>query len=279
MSGAKFVRLYPSDWRSGCIGLTLEQEGFYMRVCAFIYDTDKRLPADDSAAAKLMGLHTNAYRKVRDQLAALGKLVMRAGVWTVPRADKELAAATNSSRSQGRQTDQDTGRDTSKDTLGDTPHNTPKVFSEKDNKINAPLKSQYPIANSKVNNNVRSESETANGPDEISGLNGSTGEIIGGVAKLLNNLAPDYPTAKRIIASNVGIYGAAAVRDGYAELMADIADNKVRIPSAKTLLGYFKTASERPATERKTRPMSDFSSQRIERGREFLEMLNEGSPA
>jgi uncharacterized protein YdaU (DUF1376 family) len=250
-----------------------------MRVCAFIYDTDKRLPADDSAAAKLMGLHTNAYRKVRDQLAALGKLVMRAGHWTVPRADKELAAATNSSRSQGRQTDQDTGRATREDTLNETPRETHQVFSENANEINGPLKSQYPIANSKGNSTVRSEYRPADGPDEISGLNGSTGEIVEGIAKLLNSMAPDYASARRMITSNVSIYGAHAIRDGYAELMADIADNKVRVPSYKALLGYFKTASERPIGHAKKRQVSDFSSQRIERGREFLDLLNEGAAA
>jgi uncharacterized protein YdaU (DUF1376 family) len=185
MSGAKIVRLYPSDWRSGCIGLTLEQEGFYMRVCAFIYDTGQRLPSDDSTAAKLMGLHTNAYRKVRDQLSALGKLVFRAGVWTVPRADKELAAATNSSRAQGRQADQDTGRETREDTIEDTPANSPQVFSKNYIKINGPLKSQEPVANSKREDKYDSpRSVTANGPNEIVGLNGSTAEIVEGIAKL-----------------------------------------------------------------------------------------------
>ncbi len=54
MSGARFVRFYPSDWRSGCIGMSFEQEGFYVRVCAFIYEADRRLPLDDSLAAKLL---------------------------------------------------------------------------------------------------------------------------------------------------------------------------------------------------------------------------------
>lgn len=151
MSGARFVRFYPSDWRSGCIGLTLEQEGFYIRICAFIYDTDQRLPVgDDSMAAKLMGLHTNAYRKIRDQLVALGKLVERAGYWTVPRADRELAAATsNQARAQERQADPNTGRETRQDTIGDTHHNSPQEtpieFSEKVIKINGTLKSHIEV--------------------------------------------------------------------------------------------------------------------------------------
>ena len=291
MSGARFVRFYPSDWRSGCIGLTLEQEGFYIRICAFIYDTDQRLPVgDDSMAAKLMGLHTNAYRKIRDQLVALGKLVERAGYWTVPRADRELAAATsNQARAQERQADQNTGRETCQDTIGDTHPNSPQethqVFPENVNKINGALKSQEPIVDKKkeYTKPVRSEYEAApamaNGPDEIAGLNGSTGEIVNGVARFLNQLAPDYVTARRVIASNVGIYGDRAVRDGYAELMADVADNKVRVPSVKALLGYFKTASERPG-RRPDKPVpSDFASQRIERARSFTAKLNVGTAA
>lgn len=90
-SGVKFVRFYPSDWRSGCIGMSFEQEGLYVRMCAYIYETRKRIPASDSAAARILGANTNAYRKVRDQLANLGKIVSRSGEWTVERAEVELA--------------------------------------------------------------------------------------------------------------------------------------------------------------------------------------------
>ena len=141
----RFVRLYPSDWRSGCIGLSFEQEGLYIRICTYIYETERRLPLDDKLAAKLMGAHTNAYRKVRDQLAQLGKIERTETGWTVDRAERELAAATHSQGQAKRQADPERRRDTRQDTLGDTPHNTPidtpLVFSEKTNEINGPLKS------------------------------------------------------------------------------------------------------------------------------------------
>lgn len=131
-TGARFVRLYPSDWRSGCIGLSLEQEGFYIRVCAYIYESNRRLPLDDSQAAKFMGLHTNAYRKIRDQLSDLGKLVKECDGWTVRRAEKELAAALRNIQRPDQEgdesgyPDQDTGWETRQDTLGDTPIDTPQ---------------------------------------------------------------------------------------------------------------------------------------------------------
>lgn len=129
-----------------------------------------------------------------------------------------------------------------------------------------------------IDQSVRPEYDAApakaNGHDEISGLNGSTGEIVGGIAKFLNNLSPDYVSARRIVASNVGLYGDRAVRDGYAELIADVEDNKVRVPSAKVLQGYFKTASERPQQQRSPKPSNDYAAQRIERGKEFLSLVN-----
>lgn len=81
---------------------------------------------------------------------------------------------------------------------------------------------------------------------EKSEPNDATEEIVSGVAKFLNRLAPDRETAKRIVRGNQALYGDDAVRNGYAELMADVADNKVRIPSAKILVGYFKSAHARP---------------------------------
>lgn len=171
-----FVRLYASDWRSGCIGMTLEQEGFYIRVCAYIYETSQRLSLDDSKAAKFLGMHTNAYRKHRDQLAALGKLVRADDGWTVLRAEKELRAARSAHMVATRRTDgkaqvnrgvaveadgsavSDTVGNTPHNTHHETPHETNGVLSKKANEINGPLKSQEPIAKKVV-----CESEVAQG--------------------------------------------------------------------------------------------------------------------
>lgn len=121
------------------------------------------------------------------------------------------------------------------ETANETPPDTDSESDTDSEAENKPVSSEQVAAPAK-----------ADGPDEILGLNGSTGEIVAGVAKFLNHLAPDYVTARRVIASNVGLFGSVAVRDGYAELMADVADNKVRVPSVKVLVGYFKSAGERP---------------------------------
>jgi uncharacterized protein YdaU (DUF1376 family) len=177
--GARFVRFYPSDWRSGCLGLSLEQEGLYVRICAFIYETNRRLPIDDCTAAKFMGAHTNAYRKVRDQLLDLGKITRCADGYTVARAERELEAAIGSSPAADqegatngpthsapkRNTSQDTIGDTPPDTRVDTPLDTPLVshgvFSENVNQINGP--SIEPKANS-----LKPKKETPKPPEGAS---------------------------------------------------------------------------------------------------------------
>ena len=92
--GATFVRFYPSDWRSGCIGLSLEEEGLYARICAHFYETGNRLSLDDDVArCSIGGLDIRKYRRVRDGLISKGKLHECQDGYTVPRAELELARA------------------------------------------------------------------------------------------------------------------------------------------------------------------------------------------
>lgn len=74
MSGVVFLRMYPTDWRSGCFGLSLEQEGLYIRMCMFVAETGRRVPLDDTEAARMMGIQTRNYRRVLGELLRLGKI-------------------------------------------------------------------------------------------------------------------------------------------------------------------------------------------------------------
>lgn len=93
MSGARHVRFYPSDWRSGCIGLSIEEEGFYVRACAHFYETGKRLPNDDLEAASRMMMDVRMYRRLKNKLVEKGKLHEREDGYSVPRAERELRIA------------------------------------------------------------------------------------------------------------------------------------------------------------------------------------------
>lgn len=80
---------------------------------------------------------------------------------------------------------------------------------------------------------------------ELFGLNDPTGIIVASIARMQNNLAPDYKWARTCFENNVTLFGADAVRDGWAEFQADQADGKLRIPSIKALVSYFQTAKDR----------------------------------
>lgn len=91
--GARFVRFYPSDWRSGCIGLSVEQEGLYWRICAHYYETGRRLPLDDKEAAHRLMMNPKNYRRVRDELIALEKIRRHDDGYGNDRAERELEKA------------------------------------------------------------------------------------------------------------------------------------------------------------------------------------------
>jgi hypothetical protein len=106
----------------------------------------------------------------------------------------------------------------------------------------------------------------ASGPDEISGLNGSTKLIVETMAQWLNPWAPDLQLAHRTVADAVQIYGQQAVRDGFADLKAEHTDGKVRAMSAKAFYGFVKRSSE----GRKTSQHQSPTERRAERTRKLL---------
>lgn len=73
--GVTYVRMYPTDWRSGCMGLSLEQEGLYVRMCMFVAETGRRVPLDDTEAARMLNVQTRNYRRVLGELLRLGKVI------------------------------------------------------------------------------------------------------------------------------------------------------------------------------------------------------------
>ena len=101
--GARFVRFYPSDWRSGCLGLSLEQQGLYVAICVFQWETGRRLFSDDTQAAHALGLNPKNYRKVRNELVERGKLTLHENGYANVRAETELNAALGAGSASRRQ--------------------------------------------------------------------------------------------------------------------------------------------------------------------------------
>lgn len=239
-----YARFYASTWRSGTLMLSLEEEGLYIRVSAYQMECGQPVPSDWKAGARLLCVQPLKYRKTIDSLIAKGKLKATENGIICERAMKEFRRASNGVQGPA------TNPDTNPHTNPDTNRGTMGVEAKKDQQNQDQNRNRREEEEKKeeIEQPAPTEQSAAGGPgSEVFGLNGSTTEIIGGIAKLLNVYAPDHETAKRIVASNVGLFGAQAVRDGYAELMADMADNKVIVPRIKTLVGYFKQAGDKRA--------------------------------
>ena len=89
-SGMTYARFFPSDWRSGCFVLNLEEEGLYIRCCAYMYDTGRSIPADNHEAARLLNVQYNKYCKVMGSLVDKGKMIRGQGWIINERVQEEL---------------------------------------------------------------------------------------------------------------------------------------------------------------------------------------------
>lgn len=89
-SGMTYAKFFSSDWRSGCAALTLEEEGLYIRCCAFMYDTGTFIPTSDKEASRLLNVQIQKYTKVMGSLVEKGKMI-RAQGWIInDRVQREL---------------------------------------------------------------------------------------------------------------------------------------------------------------------------------------------
>lgn len=251
----------PADWQQGTRrhNMSFELRGFYSECLDAMWELQGELPKDDKALAMMLGSNPRKVRALMTELIALGKMIETENGYYNPRMMADI------NRSNQHRTNLEP-------TL-----NQHRKLEKTQSFLRETLEAEAE-AEKKEDTNVGPNTKSASGPDEISGLNGSTAEIVGGIAKFLNSLSPDFETARRVVSSNCGLYGDQAVRDGYAELMADVEDRKIRVPSVKVLVGYFKIAKDRGAKAPKATAKS-WSEERNERARALMATLKTGGVA
>lgn len=93
MSARPYHKRYHSDALTGYRGLTLEQRGAYTTILDLLYDSDEEaLPGLERWMAGQLGVSARKWRVLRDELAALGKIVVLPdGRITNPRYLRERA--------------------------------------------------------------------------------------------------------------------------------------------------------------------------------------------
>jgi len=88
--GLTYAKFFPSDWRTGCLTLTLEEEGLYCRFCMFMYDTGSAPPDNERITSRLLGIHPLQYRKVMGSLIEKGKIIRAQGILINERVVEEI---------------------------------------------------------------------------------------------------------------------------------------------------------------------------------------------
>ena len=84
-----FAKWHIEDYLLGTEGMKLEHEGAYMRFLMRLYQRGKPLPDDDRYMSTLMRLSIRVWRRVKDSLVAIGKIIVKRGCLTNARFERE----------------------------------------------------------------------------------------------------------------------------------------------------------------------------------------------
>lgn len=187
--GMTFTKFFPSDWRTGCLVLNLEEEGLYIRVCMFHYDTGRALPDNDAAASQLLNVQIHKYRKVMASLVAKGKIIRAQGVIFNERVQEEIdkyrmehvARSTAAKKREAerkaaqleRAVTDEIERRRQTATPGVTPHPTPTLTPPVRQGATPPVASGQPtqLGNGKTNETGHSQSTAVPQADQPRGTN------------------------------------------------------------------------------------------------------------
>lgn len=266
----KIASISIADYWEATAGMAFEVERLYFRMILKMHSREGALPDVDEDNARIFGYRdVRTYRAHKAQLLAWPDAIfIEDGLIKNSRALAEVEAY-KKYRGKCAENGRKGGRPP-KTSDADLPPISPRSLADLEaiphatviqfNEIAKPSPTPTPSPD-KESETVRSEQVAADGPAEIPGLNGSTSLIVTTFAEWLNPWAPDVPAARKTIADAVGIYGDRAVRDGFAELKADVADGKLRIPTAKSFYGYCRTAKDRGPKSAATSAPIDRSNQ------------------
>lgn len=96
----RWIPVYPDDWLSGTLDLTLEQEAAYLRVCLLIYARGGPIPDNERWLAGACRVSTRRWRALRQALVDAGKITIEGGLIRQSRCEFELEKAANFARKQ-----------------------------------------------------------------------------------------------------------------------------------------------------------------------------------
>lgn len=247
--GMTYAKFFPSDWRTGCLVLNLEEEGLYIRVVAYMYDTGKPVPSDDRQAARLLNVQIQKYMKVIESLIEKGKLFRGQGwiinervmeeldKWKIERLARSEAAKRREAERrlqaerQGQPPQQPPTQPPQQPMGGSLgghipqPHGVPpEVSEEKDNENNGRLTTTLPEL--RQTSTTKPEAIVQNPESkELASLNGAAHPMVNDIVGWMAN--GDREAARTWLVNSMHIYGSEIVADSYAKLKADLMTGKL----------------------------------------------------
>lgn len=103
MTGLTFAKFFAADWRGGTLyQLTVDEEGMYIRSCAYMWDTGECIPGDDRLASRLLNVQIQKYQKLMGALLEKGKMTRGQGVIFNERVLEEISAFQRHSETQAK---------------------------------------------------------------------------------------------------------------------------------------------------------------------------------
>lgn len=137
MDKPRYMQLFCDEYLEDTEGLELEEQGAYMRLMCKMWKRDGRIPNDDREIARMLGVHTNKWTKIKPYLMPFF-LEHSPGFLTQKRLRRDYKRVVDKMKGKGNTPDdtgEDTPPDTPQDTYGvtpqDTPHDTPPVSGGK----------------------------------------------------------------------------------------------------------------------------------------------------
>lgn len=242
-----YVQWQLADYITGTQGMTVDQEGVYMRFLVRLYDRGQAFPDDDRMMARVMGMDMRPWRRIKLQLIDMGKILIKNGSLTNSRFERERQKRAAELRKQAEKTREywekkRAEKDTSdelpanfRETSGELPSEVSRKVPKKSNEINE--NDKHPIRHTRESRvqslkeerkkdnppqNPESDAASECGGGDHSGLNGSAALIVQKLAAWINPIMPDKRTAQGALDSLIRLYTAPVVRDSFAELEAKI---------------------------------------------------------
>jgi uncharacterized protein YdaU (DUF1376 family) len=289
-----FLKLFTDDWLAGTRALSFEEKGFYLELLCMMWASKGGLPDDVPELARHLRADRRKVRRLLDALLADDKLQIEDGEIVNRRLMKDIGTArrrASSARLRGK--------------VGEKSARSRREVSEKSARSRREVseksarKCAADVAKSETypstQNHPYSRSQTPEPEEErkeevgVQLASVETEAARGGLAGAPDDVSEtmlrdveawmhggDRRSAEQWLATTIGIYGQANVREAYAKLKTDLASGTIVARKLPAFSVIAKRLKAQPADD-PYRGMPPWKAERARQNAEFLKVLRGGA--